>query len=441
MKFKKSIYNTLLETRPDGKILVFNTASGILSLLDQQTQKLYNEVESIQYEDLDSDSKDRFNKLILASYVVDKDIDEISVIKVRRQIQKYQTDYLNLTIAPTLGCNMACPYCYERKNDYIMNESTQNSIITFVKSIYSSSPFKALNVTWYGGEPLFAKDVLLSLSTKLISICNEMCIDYTSSMITNGTLFDYATAKQLADHHKLKSVQITIDGMKKTHNLRRRLVDNSDSFSKIINNIENVKDFVNIIIRVNVDKSNLNELPIMIDYFLNQLKWGKNPKVYFAPVVNYTSSCKTESSVCITSKDFADLEFDLAKRLYKIDRSAIIERLFPKPITISCGAETKNNYLIDPKGYLYHCWLHIGNQQHRSGHVDSPHRISKEDAKWLLADLNEKCYECKFIPICQGGCAYHRICNNETYHCTRSSFNYKEMLQLACEDYLLHKSE
>ncbi len=128
MKFKKSIYNTLLETRADGKILVFNTASGILSLLDQQTQKLYNEVESIQYEDLDSDSKDRFNKLILASYVVDKDIDEISVIKVRRQIQKYQTDYLNLTIAPTLGCNMACPYCYERKNDYIMNESTTNPL-------------------------------------------------------------------------------------------------------------------------------------------------------------------------------------------------------------------------------------------------------------------------------------------------------------------------
>lgn len=87
MKFKKSVYNILIETRDDGKNLVFNTASGILSLMDEKTRNLYDEIENIDSGNLDSDSKERFDKLIQANYIVDKDIDEILMVKVRRQIQ------------------------------------------------------------------------------------------------------------------------------------------------------------------------------------------------------------------------------------------------------------------------------------------------------------------------------------------------------------------
>jgi len=59
--------------------------------------------------------------------------------------------------------------------------------------------------------------------------------------------------------------------------------------------------------------------------------------------------------------------------------------------------------------------------------------------KWLLLDLHEKCEECEYLPLCQGGCGVHRLKGGEP-QCILTYYKYKDTLKLAYKDYLLQKN-
>lgn len=67
---------------------------------------------------------------------------------------RYATKVLNLTIAPTSNCNFRCPYCYERNslNEKRMNDTTANDILKMIEDRIPH--LEAIDLTWYGGEPL-----------------------------------------------------------------------------------------------------------------------------------------------------------------------------------------------------------------------------------------------------------------------------------------------
>src|SRR5690606_23118219 len=100
-----------------------------------------------------------------------KKIDELSSIKLNRAKSKYHDNSLSLTIAPTLDCNMCCPYCYEDKNKTVMSEEIQNKLIDFVERHLKDYPnIESFTVTWYGGEPLLQKEIVYNLSRELIKL-------------------------------------------------------------------------------------------------------------------------------------------------------------------------------------------------------------------------------------------------------------------------------
>ena len=71
---------------------------------------------------------------------------------------------LILTINPTLACNFACPYCFEKQHpDIFMNGTIENKIINFI-NLHKGA--KILDVTWFGGEPLLAFDRIVSSNLK-----------------------------------------------------------------------------------------------------------------------------------------------------------------------------------------------------------------------------------------------------------------------------------
>ena len=56
---------------------------------------------------------------------------------------------------------------------------------------------KHLDVSWYGGEPLLATEVIYNLSDRLICLCEKHGIEYNSYMISNGSLLDDETLDHL----------------------------------------------------------------------------------------------------------------------------------------------------------------------------------------------------------------------------------------------------
>ena len=60
--------------------------------------------------------------------------------------------------------------------------------------------------------------------------------------------------------------------------------------------------------------------------------------------------------------------------------------------------------------------------------------------KWLTCDLPDKCKECNFLPMCQGGCGCARF-NQKEPTCTNSYYYFKDFMRLAYKDYMMQKNK
>lgn len=68
-------------------------------------------------------------------------------------------------------------------------------------------------MSWFGGEPLLALDIIKYMSEKFINYCGENKIGYSSDIVTNGTLLTKETADILASIG-VSSVHINLYGTK-----------------------------------------------------------------------------------------------------------------------------------------------------------------------------------------------------------------------------------
>lgn len=77
---------------------------------------------------------------------------------------------VSLTIAPTMGCNFDCPYCFEQQRSGKMHSNVQEDVAALAGRMLKASGSKTLDVTWFGGEPLLAVDIVETLSEKLLTV-------------------------------------------------------------------------------------------------------------------------------------------------------------------------------------------------------------------------------------------------------------------------------
>ena len=434
---KKSNYNVIIETLQDGSDLIYNTYSGIFGIMDTKTQAIFNDIENFDADCGDEEALSAVNIMAKAGYIVDIDKDELAAIKIERARRRYNNTNLHITIAPTLDCNMACPYCFENKSKLVMSNETQEQLFTFVKvHLDAYTTIKSLSVTWYGGEPLMQKDIIYNLSEKLIKLCEEKEVRYSANIITNGILLDADTARRLSDDCKVNRAQITIDGLKETHNKRRVFLDSGDSFDIVTQNIDACKDYLAISVRVNIDKDNAEEAEELTRYFLEEKGWTGKPSFHLAPVSEYEESCLNENSRCLQGEQFAEVDIKSTRALYAVNRDAVAGYFFPSRRAIFCGGEGPLSYVVDPEGRIYNCYVWIGNVERSTGHISKPFVVSSEYGKWLLGDIHNKCEQCQFLPMCMGGCMIHRLTGDGEPRCFRTFYTYKDTLKLACEDYV-----
>ena len=184
--------------------------------------------------------------------------DELQELKLRLFSGRFSSNGFGITIAPTSNCNFRCPYCYEKDvlTDCSMTQDVQDAVIQFIKQKIGTS--KSLGVTWYGGEPTLALDVIEYISANLIEYCIDNGLDYSAGIITNGYLLTRETVS-LLNKFKVQFYQITLDGNPSVHDSRRYLADGSPTFNTILQNIITCYDILpKVSLRVNIDRTNLD---------------------------------------------------------------------------------------------------------------------------------------------------------------------------------------
>lgn len=181
---------------------------------------------------------------------------------IRRTMWKEPEHITCYTIFTTTDCNARCFYCYEMGRSRIpMSNETAHKAAAYIAAHCGG---EKVHLHWFGGEPLFNKQVIDIICTDLA----EKGIVYESMMISNGYLFDGATVEQAVSHWKLKSVQITLDGTEEIYNRSKAFIykDGKSPYQVVLANIQRLLDAgVSVHIRLNMDEHNADNLMELAD--------------------------------------------------------------------------------------------------------------------------------------------------------------------------------
>lgn len=370
-------------------------------------------LEHEQYQQLCEDSTYPINdelkaQLLEGGFIFNDDTDESKIMEIDMLRWRYSTTNLTLTIAPTMNCNFRCIYCYEKDiiKNVEMQPVIQQALINFVRE--KAGNISGLNITWYGGEPLMAWDVVVKLTCEMKKICAEYKIQYNASLITNGYLITEDIAKQFEDL-EIKNVQVTIDGPQNIHDKRRILSNGRGTFARIMENLKYLVDYANVSIRINIDTENMKTLEN--DLFSVFEENGLTNKVHicFGYVDAINNSYAPEKCLSMETYSKEHLKF--------MENNGLdIMGLYPRPLDNYCGADSVSTYVIDPEGNLYKCWSDIGIDNKKVGNVSNGEQgvfhncLGMEYLSYNPAN-DSLCKECEVLPICKGGCPNKRIAN------------------------------
>lgn len=429
---KESKYNIYFEK--DGKKYAFN---GITCALAPVNDDFFKILSSCQDKDfiVDESKKVLFDDMKKGNYIVDDNVDELEFLKFLSGKAKFNNRNISLTIAPTLNCNFACPYCYESEKSSVISNEVKEAIYGQIEKYARKK--ENVSITWYGGEPLLVKDIIFSMSERIIDICKKNGVKYDAFMISNGYLFDDDTINSMVKSN-ITGIQITVDGPPRIHNLRRKLkASDKDTFYKILENIKKLKEAnVKVNIRINIDKTNTDN----VEELLCILKSHdlKDCKISLGHVRAYTHACNSIASSCLNTKEYAKENVKYQKILSDKGFDTSSGRYYPNAKTNYCCADTLLSFAVDPSGNLYKCWNDIGITSQSVGNIIDLDNDKLENNTTLIKYLQwspfnyKECEECNILPLCMGGCPYEGL-KNKTPDCEMWKYNLIETLKLTCD--------
>lgn len=381
---------------------LYSALSNSLAKIDEDLYHLLVDIDQKNNVDVEV-PEDIMLQLIKMKVINVDDEKEIAGIKFHILSNRFYPRTLHLTINPTLACNFNCEYCFESSHPVKhMSDNIEDDIIKFIKN---KDLVNKIKVTWFGGEPLLAFKRIISLSERILGLG----YDYSAGMITNGYLMTEDVIRKFKDL-RIRTVQITIDGNETLHNKRRALKNGGKTYNKILDNIEraqNLSPETKIIVRVNIDPETATDF-INIWNLFREKKYP-NLNVYPGFITDKTGNRNRECM--FDHKAIANFLMDL---YYK--HNVYIPMFFPPTGISSCVIRNPNAVVIGPEGELYKCWNDVGDPERVYGYLDG--RITNEKLlyQYLIgADHlnNKECSECKFMPVCSGGCPYERIVNEK----------------------------
>jgi uncharacterized protein len=172
-----------------------------------------------------------------------------------------------LILLPTEKCNFRCTYCYEDFELGKMSEETQRAIELFIDKRMDG--LELLKFSWFGGEPLVAKDVVLRLSRYAKQKCDEHGVKFQGGLTTNAYVLDQDLARELISLNQ-DFFQITLDGWKEAHDVIRQRADGRGTFDVIWQNLLGLKALdlkFEVCVRIHVRRDNIENLQVLMREF------------------------------------------------------------------------------------------------------------------------------------------------------------------------------
>lgn len=337
---------------------------------------------------------------------------------IRRTMQKEPEHITSYTIFTTTDCNARCFYCYEMGRSRIpMSDETAHKAAAYIAAHCGG---EKVHLHWFGGEPLFNKQVIDIICTDLA----EKGIVYESMIISNGYLFDGATVEQAVSHWKLKSVQITLDGTEEIYNRSKAFIykDSPSPYQVVLANIQRLLDAgVSVHIRLNMDEHNADNLMELADE-LHERFGGKGEFSVYSHTLFEFAGNKANIRAQEERRQLYQKQQRLRKKLDDCGIGASYY-LRQKLRIRQCMADSGGSLTILPNGELGLCEHYSENNL--VGHLDSEELDNAVVQSFRECwEQTEDCKTCFYYPECirLKKCAEYKECFPEMRD------EYREML-------------
>lgn len=301
---------------------------------------------------------------------------------------KYVNSY---TVMTTTDCNARCFYCYEAgwKKHVPMSEDTARALTDYIERSRSG---KRVNLTWFGGEPLFNEKVIDMICGGL----KARDISYASKMITNGYLFGEEQVRKAKELWNLKYVQITLDGTEEIYNRSKSYIypDEPSPYRVVLKNIERIAEAgIGVHIRLNYDLDNAEDIMTLIGELHARFGESKNVNVYTHSLYDLDhrrTAVETEALLDWKKR----LDEKIAGFGYQYLRP--LNRFLP---VNQCMADNAHSLLVAPDGRFTCCEHH--SEDEIIGSIRSEEMDAETIRRWKERVPEQPvCRECPIYPQC-----------------------------------------
>lgn len=398
---------------PDGTLLVYNSASGAIGSVPGEYAGVVRQAlakGAVTHGPLEGILAD----LAQGGFLVPTAVDEDGVLQSGFDDRIHHGRTLHLILLPTEECNFRCVYCYEQFKRHEMRPEVQESLLQWVDA--NAHKYDHLYVEWFGGEPLYAAEVVLSLGRRLMEVARARGLTYTAGMTTNGyDLTPVLTERLLAIN--CTSFSITLDGVQEEHDRRRVLADGNGSFAAIINNLRALKQTdweFTIRLRHNYDPESLLRAEEFLEFL--EANFGGDPRfsdITVRQISRWGGPNDNQLQVCDAHAGMR-ARYDLLNRALEYGFHEHAMKMHLQPRGYVCYASDPNSLVIGADGKVMKCTMELDTQDRNVvGQVLADGQLQLDADKlaaWVMSGSDDShCRSCFMAPACQGAaCAKTR---------------------------------
>jgi uncharacterized protein len=397
---------TVRATTDDGRLIVWNTLNGAMSIFKPEQTTTVKDL--LRKPGTESSVDGMLKYLVDRGFMIKDGTDEYRKIQLSFGQQHYRTDVLQLILLASEDCNFRCTYCYEDFARGTMKPAVRAGVKKLVEKRIKT--LRQLDISWFGGEPLYGFAAIEELAPFFAKICEENGVKYRSNMTTNAYLLTPEVAEKLLAW-QVTRYQITIDGRPEDHDCSRPTRDGQGTFWPIIENLKALsrrpEDF-EVTLRVNFDKKNHPHMTEFMDIIKREI--GDDPRfqMRFHGVGRWGGENDGQLDVC-TSDEAAQIRFDLRKEARKrgigVGRGLKDISGFGGDV---CYAARPFNFIVGASGKVMKCTVALDKDDSNVlGRLTEQGNLEIDRDKLALwtepaFESDTKCKKCVVLPACQG---------------------------------------
>jgi uncharacterized protein len=343
------------------------------------------------------------NVLLESGFLVNaRESDDAALRRRLEQAAEGKPGTMYVTLMPTLACNLACNYCFQKESPAFnrMNPSVESGTVQWILERAAAANCGRLCVHYFGGEPLTRKDFVLRTARIFSETMSLRGGGFNWEITTNGIHLDLPFVKELRQFGD-GIIKITLDGDRETHDQARVYRDGRGSFDEIFANLLAVAGHVRLRIGGNFHAGQESSYDRLMEKLDRAGLLAKLEDIRFKPVIDATRSTKVSCTGCVGTKETTDTLIQINRSVQK-RASSMPSLLDIKLPTGPCELHWKNSYTIDPDGGVFKCPAVAGRPELAIANVCST--SPDKPAPLLLNRPWEQCGDCAFLPVCMGGC-------------------------------------